>query len=187
MELSTMIESQPDRLLSGFASRRSQLGDLGYLKRNPNDPSDANFIGLKARIRWIAVLMFAAILSISSAARAQEQSLVVGFNVGRTLSVGENHIYTITLQDGTAVIGGADQHDIDLVIDIFGPDGKLIRTVDSPNGTEGPEPIDVTAFKAGTYKLAIRANDASAKPGKYVMKISRVLSVEENGKRMAEK
>jgi hypothetical protein len=43
--------------------------------------------------------------------------------------------------------GEADQHGADLVIDIFGPDGKLIRTVDSPNGAEGPEPIDLTAFR----------------------------------------
>jgi enterochelin esterase family protein len=130
----------------------------------------------------------AALLLSNSAARAQEpQALVSGMNLERTLAPGESHTYSITLDEGAAVVGEADQHGIDLVIDIVGPDGKTIRTVDSPNGTEGPELIDLTAFRAGTYKLTVRASDASAKPGKYVMKISRVLSVEENGERMAER
>ena len=63
------------------------------------------------------------------------------------------------------LLGEADQHGVDLVIDIFGPDGKLIRTVDSPNGTEGPEPIDLTAFTSGQYKLVIHTLDPGAHPG----------------------
>src|SRR6185436_16408631 len=119
---------------------------------------------------------------------AQEpQALVTGSKVERTLGPSENHVYTITLQNGAAVIGQADQHGIDLVIDISGPDGKLLRTVDSPNGTEGPEPIDLTAFQTGPHKLIIHSLDKTAKSGKYVLKIARILTVEENGQRIAEK
>jgi enterochelin esterase-like enzyme len=135
---------------------------------------------------WAAA--FAATILFGTNAMAQEpQALVSGMNLERTLSPGENQAYTITLQEGGAVVGEADQHGIDLVIDVFGPDGKLIRTVDSPNGTEGPEPIDVIAFQAGLYRLVIHTLDPAAKPGKYVMKIERVLTLEENGRRMAEK
>lgn len=143
---------------------------------------------LKARNMWVTVFAAATLLWISAAARGQEsQPLVSGLNAERTLGPGENHVYTITLQEGAAVLGEEDQHGVDLVIDVFGPDQKLIRTVDSPNGTEGPEPIDVSAFKAGPYKLVIHTLDAAPNPGKYVMKIDRVLTVEENGQRLAEK
>ena len=133
-------------------------------------------------------LLPAAMAFWTSAVSAQEpQALASGLKEERTLGPGENHVYAITLQEGTAVIGEADQHGVDLVIDVHGPDGKLIRTVDSPNGTEGPEPIEVTAFQTGPYTLVVHTLDATAKPGKYVMKIDRVLMVEENGRRLAEK
>src|SRR5258708_177119 len=116
----------------------------------------------------------------------EAQPLITGLDHERTLSPGENHVYTVTLQEGAGVLGEADQHGIDLVIDIFGPDGKLIRTVDSPNGTEGPEPIDLTAFQTGLYKLVIHTLDEKAMPGKYVMKIDRVFTTGENAQRMAQ-
>lgn len=140
------------------------------------------------RITCIAALAAAILFWTSAAARAQEaQALTSGLNQERTLGPGENHVYAITLQEGSAVLGEADQHGIDLVIDVFGPDGKLIRTVDSPNGTEGPEPIDLTAFQTGLYKLVIHTLDEKAMPGKYVMKIDRVLTVGGNAQRMAQK
>src|SRR6266498_1848233 len=142
---------------------------------------------LKARNMWMAVAA-ATLLWTPAPARAQEPTaLVAGLNVERTLGPRENHVYTINLQEGAAVIGEADQHGVDLVIDILGPDGKAVRAVDSSNGAEGPEPIDVTAFKTGLYKLVIRTLDAKAEPGKYMMKIDRVLTIEENGQRLAEK
>jgi len=115
------------------------------------------------------------------------QSLTAGLKQERSLGPGDNYAYTITLGEGAAVVGEADQHGVDLVIDIFGPDGKLVRTVDSPNGTEGPEPIDLTAATSGQYKLIIHTLDKTAAPGKYVMKIDRVVTPAENGLRMAEK
>ena len=127
-------------------------------------------------------------LGASSAAPAQEpEALADGMNEERTLGPGDTHAYVITLQEGGAVVGEADQHGVDLVIDVYDPDGKRIRTLDSPNGTEGPEPVELTAFRAGRYELIVHTLDAAAKPGRYVMKIDRVLTFEENGRRLAEK
>ncbi len=127
-------------------------------------------------------------LGTSSAAPAQEpEALAAGMNEERTLGPGDTHAYVITLQEGGAVVGEADQHGVDLVIDVYGPDGKRIRTLDSPNGAEGPEPIDLTAFQAGRHELVVHTLDAAAKPGRYLMKIDRVLTVEENGRRLAER
>ncbi|MGB7434170.1 MAG: hypothetical protein WBW49_02040, partial [Candidatus Acidiferrum sp.] len=140
------------------------------------------------RLTWIATFATAIFFSTSCPAEAQEPTkLRPGFTQERSLAPNENHVYSVSLDQGAAVLGEADQHGVDLVIDEFGPDGKLIRTVDSPNGTEGPEPIDLTAFTGGQYKLVIHTLDAAAKPGKYVMRIDRVVTAEENGLRMAEK
>lgn len=137
---------------------------------------------------WITAFAATILFSTSSSAEAQEPTkLSPGFTEERSLAPSENHVYTVSLDQGAAILGEADQHGVDLVIDEFGPDGELIRTVDSPNGTEGPEPIDLTAFTAGQYKLVIHTLEATAKPGKYVMKIDRVVTAEENGLRMAEK
>src|SRR5258708_3952657 len=139
------------------------------------------------RSTYIAVLAVAMFFWTAPAAHAQEaQPLTSGLNQERTLGPGDNHVYTVTLQEGAGLVGEADQHGIDLVIDIFGPDGKLIRTVDSPNGAEGPEPVDLTAFQPGLYKLVIHTLDEKAKPGKYVMKIDRVFTTGENAQRMAQ-
>jgi len=165
-------------------------------KRGPLEMAMAKRWGLAAfgcdplgavRITYIAALAAAMLFWTAPAAYAQEaQPLTNGLIQERTLGPGENHVYTVTLQEGAGVLGEADQHGIDLVVDIFGPDGKLIRTVDSPNGTEGPEPIDLTAFQTGLYKLVIHTLDEKAMPGKYVMKIDRVLTIGENAQRMAQ-
>jgi enterochelin esterase-like enzyme len=140
------------------------------------------------RLRWIAAFAAAtAVLASTSATGQEPRKLSPGLTEERSLAPGENHVYVVWLEVGAAILGEADQHGIDLVIDEFGPDGKLIRTVDSPNGTEGPEPIDLTAFTAGVYKLVIHTLDPAAKPGRYVMKIGQLVSVEENGLRIAEK
>src|SRR5512136_3079788 len=108
------------------------------------------------RLTWIAVFAVAILLFSPPSAEGQESTkLTPGLIQERPLAPGEQHVYTISLDLGAAILGEAEQHGIDLVIDEFGPDGKLIWTVDSPNGTEGSEPIDLTAFTPGAYKLVI--------------------------------
>ena len=90
------------------------------------------------RIAPVFVFVIMLLFCTTFAAAQAPTTLTSGFNQERTLGPGDSHVYTIILAEGAAVLGKADQHGVDLVIDIFGPDGKLIRTVDSPNGTEGP-------------------------------------------------
>lgn len=140
------------------------------------------------RILWKAALTVAMLsTAVVAAAGQQPVPLAAGLNQEHTLAPGEKHIYTVSLQEGEAVLGEADQHGVDLVIDLFGTDGKLLQTVDSANGTEGPEPIDLTAFTTGQYKLVIHTLDPKAKAGKYVMKITQVLTVEQNGNRLSQR
>jgi enterochelin esterase family protein len=118
-------------------------------------------------------------------APAASIAFVAGMDMERALGPADEHVYTARLASGAAVVGEADQHGVDLVIDVFGPDGMRIAQLDSPNGTEGPEPIDFTALKAGTYKFVIHTLDKGVQPGKYVMKISQLVGPADNAKRLA--
>jgi CHAT domain-containing protein/tetratricopeptide (TPR) repeat protein len=65
----------------------------------------------------------------------------------------------------------AEQKGIDVVVRLFGPDGKLVVEVDSPNGLWGPEPVSTVAESAGEYKLEVRSLDGKAAPGRYEIKV----------------
>ena len=119
------------------------------------------------------------------AATTPATPLTVGMNLERPLGPRDEHFYSLRLESGAAVIAEADQHGIDLVIDVVGPDGKRIAQLDSPNGTEGPEPIDFTAVQPGTYTFVIHSLDPDAKPGKYVMKVAQIVAPAENAQRLA--
>ena len=66
------------------------------------------------------ISLFAALIALNSSAVARGQEpirLSAGFTQERTLGPGDNHVYTVTLTEGYAILGEADQHGVDLVID----------------------------------------------------------------------
>ena len=113
------------------------------------------------------------------------RELVAGMKLERALQPSDEHVYTVNMEAGAGIIGEADQDGVDLVVDILGPDGQLIARLDSPNGTQGPEPFNYTALQPGMYKLVVHTLDKNAPPGKYVMKIERLLAPAENATRLA--
>jgi enterochelin esterase family protein len=119
--------------------------------------------------------------------RPQElaRELVAGTKIERTLAPPDQHVYTAQLKNGAAIIAEADQEGIDLLIEVYGPDGRQVTRLDSPNGAQGPEPINFTALRSGIYKFVVHAADNNAKPGKYVMKVNQILEPAENSKRLA--
>ena len=112
-------------------------------------------------------------------------ALVAGMNVERTLAPSDRHIYTAQLDNGGAIIAEANQEGIDLVIDVYDPDQQQTTRLDSPNGTQGPEPIKWTALRSGIYGFVVHAADNDAKPGKYVINVTQILGALENAKRLA--
>ena len=117
----------------------------------------------------------------------KDKELIEGMRLERKLSTSEKHIYTVNLENGMAILAEVAQNGIDLVIEIYSPSGKLIKQIDSPNGTNGLEPIDFIANKFGAYQFVIRTLDENAKKGKYVITVNKILSLENNAKRIAKK
>lgn len=60
---------------------------------------------------------------------------------------------------------------MDVVVAVYAPEGKKLKEVDSPNGTQGPEPVVLIAETAGAYRLEVRSLEKGA-AGKYVVALT---------------
>ncbi|MES1241384.1 MAG: tetratricopeptide repeat protein, partial [Acidobacteriota bacterium] len=63
-----------------------------------------------------------------------------------------------------------DQKGVDVAVSLRGPDGRVRASIDSPNGSRGPEPIPFLADSAGTYRLEVQASGE----GSYAVRIGDV-------------
>ena len=108
-----------------------------------------------------------------------------GFRMQRILHSGETHTYTIYLQAGQSLEATADQMGIDVEVILKGAGGRQIARIDSPNGANGPEQIELEAIEAGTYGIEIAAQDKHAVPGRYELRVDNILTAEELAERRA--
>src|SRR6185369_13061070 len=102
---------------------------------------------------------------------AQQPSLPQLSPVERELRGGQADSYRVTLKAGEFLHAAVNQNGIDVVVAIFGPDGKQLSESDSPNDRWGTEPIMLIAPVAGEYRVEIRAAGAKAPAGKYAIAI----------------
>ena len=87
--------------------------------------------------------------------------------IERDLAPGETHAYQIAIEAGQFLRVVVTQRGIDVIVTVTGPAAQKLAEVDSPNGTDGPEPVSLVADVAGTYRIEIRPLDKDAKPGRY--------------------
>jgi tetratricopeptide (TPR) repeat protein/CHAT domain-containing protein len=107
------------------------------------------------------------------AASAEPQLLALGQPpVQDILKGGDKHAYRVALQAGDFLHVVADQKSIDVVLAISGPDGKDVGTMDSLNGSFGPENVSIIAPVAGTYRIEVRSFDPSAVAGVFAIQIT---------------
>jgi tetratricopeptide (TPR) repeat protein len=87
------------------------------------------------------------------------------------LAGGARQAHTVVLRSGDALRGSVEQRGIDVVVTVRRPGGGVVLEVDSPNGTEGPEPIAIVARAAGTYAIEVSALEPDAAPGHYDLRL----------------
>lgn len=126
--------------------------------------------------RAIARYLFLALLFCTPLAAAQQENettlLEQGKPVERELAGGNAHSYRIKIETGQFLRAVVEQRGIDVVVKLFAPDGKQLLEVDSPNGTDGPEPVSLIAEVSGDYRLEVRSLDATVAAGRYVASIT---------------
>ena len=101
----------------------------------------------------------------------ETRALEKGSPVERELAGGVVHSYRLTLAAGQLLRVVVDQRGVDVVVTLFAPDGKKLAEVDSPNGTQGPEPFALVTEAAGDYRLEVRSLEKTAAAGRYEAKI----------------
>ncbi|MGH9880896.1 MAG: tetratricopeptide repeat protein, partial [Pyrinomonadaceae bacterium] len=109
------------------------------------------------------------------AAKANQANDVVTLaadkTVEREIKGGEKHTYQIALAANQFFDVLVEQRGVDVVVRLIGQQGEMLREVDSPNGTEGPEPISWVTEAAGVYRLEVSPLEQGAKAGRYGMKV----------------
>src|SRR5262245_3700325 len=112
--------------------------------------------------------------------------LETGKPIERELAGGQSHLYQITLAAGQYLSVVVDQRGVDVAVTLLGPDGIKLIEVDSPNGTEGPEPVSWIVETAGRYRLEVRSLEKDAKPGRYEAKIVELRAATDRDRDLAE-
>src|SRR5262249_24582260 len=110
-----------------------------------------------------------------AAGMAQENQpvrrLEPGKPIERELAGGQSHTYQLTLADGQYVNLVVDQRGIDVVVKLFGPDGKAIMEFDSESRAQGQESVSVVAEAGGSYRLSVQPKLNRAAAGRYEIRI----------------
>jgi len=120
----------------------------------------------------LGVALLLTFFLLQPAIHSQElQALEVGKPIERELAGDQAHSYQLSLAAGQFLDAVVEQKGIDVVVTLFGPDGKKLIEVDSPNGTQGPEPMQWVTAAAGAYRLEVRSLEKEAKAGRYEVKV----------------
>src|SRR5262245_39143915 len=114
------------------------------------------------------------------------RSLEMGKPIERELAGGQSHLYQIMLAAGQYLSVVVDQRGVDVVAALLGPDSNKLIEVDSPNGTEGPEPVSWIVEMAGLYRLEVRSLEKDAKPGRYEAKMVELRAATDRDRDLAE-
>ena len=94
---------------------------------------------------------------------------------------------TLAMRAGESAELIVDQQGIDVVVELFGPGGALLDSVDSPNGRQGPEPVSLVAREGGIYRLRVRSIAANEPRGRIGIRVLALRSVAATGRLLAER
>jgi ketosteroid isomerase-like protein len=105
-------------------------------------------------------------------ASAKARTLDVSKPVERELAGADQpHSYLIDLKRGDMLDLAVEQRGVDVILQLYAPDGQLLGEYDSPNGAQGDEPLRMFAETGGRYRLEVRPFSPDAKAGRYAIKV----------------
>jgi CHAT domain-containing protein/tetratricopeptide (TPR) repeat protein len=107
-----------------------------------------------------------------------------GEPIEHELAGGQTHSYRVLLVSNQFLHVVVDQRGIDVVVVLFGPEGKKLAEVDSPGGTSGIEPIFEVAEISGSYRIEVQSLDKDAAPGRYQIRIEELRAATPQDKNM---
>jgi len=109
-----------------------------------------------------------------------------GKPIERELAGGQSHSYQITLAAGQYLKLVVEQRGIDVVVKLFGVDGKQITEFDSEIRTQGQEMMSLVADAAGNYRVSVQAKQQSAPVGRYEIREVEIRAATEKDRALEE-
>ncbi|NOT64251.1 MAG: DUF4440 domain-containing protein [Acidobacteria bacterium] len=113
-------------------------------------------------------------LTLGLFAQSASTELTLNTPLARELKADETHNYQLKLAAKQFAHVVAVQQGVDIEVNVYDPAGKLIVSMDSPNGAQGPEPVWLANRPAGTYRIEVKPFSTPTQPGragKYEIKL----------------
>jgi len=98
--------------------------------------------------------------------------LSIGNPVTNSIVNQEVHSYTVELDKGTYLGLSVEQHDVDVITEVTGPDEKMLGEFDTPTSGRGTEHVRIGADASGEYRVDIYTLSERAEPGEYKLEIT---------------
>src|SRR5262245_31757810 len=102
------------------------------------------------------------------------EELRVGGRSTHVLARDDTHSHRVAIKADQYFSLRIEQLGIDVVVDVFGPDGKLIEEFDSPNGDRGPEVVSLVASAAGDYRIDVHPLESRGAAGNYQIELDEI-------------
>ena len=109
------------------------------------------------KLTLVVVFFLCNWFTFSFSVQAQRESPVLqpGRTIERTISRGQLHRFSITLEKDQYLQVAVEQKGIDVVIRVMSPEGRMLGEFDSPNGSEGLESVAIVSTVAGVYYVDV--------------------------------
>lgn len=101
--------------------------------------------------------------------------LAPGVSLVQDLAPAASHTYGVELVGAGTWRVEVDQHDLDVVVTVWDPQGEMLVAVDSPFDRQGRESALFETAGVGRYRVEVRAREAVAVPGHYEVRLDPVL------------
>ncbi|GEM_PF-1926712 len=132
------------------------------------------FLENKIVVRGMFALMF---FLLAPALYSQEPRVLNAQSAFDTaLAAGTAHDYVVQLSKGESVELVVTQMGVDVVVEVRGSNGSLLKSIDSPTGRNGDEQVEIIAQKSGKYVIRVRPFDSREPPGKYRLAVTALRS-----------
>ena len=119
---------------------------------------------------WLAVITGVVLAQSPAAPPGARQTLGAGSTSESGLQRGERHVYRVPLEAGQFLYLTAQQRALDVGLRLLAPDGALLISADTMNGSYGIERIAIVAPAAGDYSLEV--STGSDRPaGRYALTV----------------
>jgi CHAT domain-containing protein/Tfp pilus assembly protein PilF len=114
------------------------------------------------------------------------RQLESGKPIERELLAGQNHSYQVTLASGQYIKVAVDQRGIDVIVKLFGPDGRQIAFFDTEPRNQGIETASWVAEEVGNYRLDVVTKQKNAAAGRYEIKVAELRTATGNDRTIFE-